>query len=139
MIYLYLDSIRYNNFEYPIGTCLKNIDQLIETGQNENVETKHLMRSFSLDIIANVVYSLKSNSYNENDEFSKRVTELFSVRIANIALSFFLPAFINEALDLSLFNTKTAEYFGKLTISLIEERKKNKDVYNDFIEMLMKR
>ena len=30
-------------------------------------------------------------------------------------------------------------YFIKLTLSLIEERKKNKDVkYNDFIELLLK-
>ena len=44
----------YKNFEYPIDNCACNIQQLIDAKKAHNVEVKKLMRSFSLDIIANV-------------------------------------------------------------------------------------
>ena len=50
----------YTNFDYPINNCVNNIQALIDNGTGGNVECKKLMRSFSLDIIANVVFSLKT-------------------------------------------------------------------------------
>jgi len=78
-------KVIYGNFDYPIENCMKNIDQLIDSKQNDNVEVKKLMRSFTLDVIAHVVFSLKTNTYRD-DEFSNKVTKLFSVR-----LPFFCP------------------------------------------------
>ena len=97
------------------------------------------MKSFSLDIIANVLFSLKTNTYKD-DDFSKKVSNLFSFKkLPLVMLSFVLPRFLCELFDLTVFNSKTLQYFSSLTLSLIEERKKNKDiVYNDFIEMLLK-
>lgn len=56
-------KLMFNNFEYPINNCLKNIDELIDCKENQNVEIKNLMRGFSLDMIGNVVFSLKTNAY----------------------------------------------------------------------------
>lgn len=131
-------KLMFTNFDYPINNCLKNIDELIDAKKNENVEVKKLMRSFALDIIGNVVFSLKTNAYKD-DDFSIRVTGLFAQNLPNAILSFVLPGFISKFFDLSLFDSKTVEYFAALTLSLIEERKKNKNVvYNDFIELLLK-
>jgi len=81
---------------------------------------------------------LKTNAYQKDDEFSKKVTEFFSVQLLD-NLSFFLPAFICEFFHLSIFNANSMDYFSKLTLRLIEERKKNKDIkYNDFVELLIK-
>lgn len=85
-----------------------------------------------------MVFSLKTNTFKD-DEFSKRVTDIFNTRIPLVMLSFILPSFVAKFLDLSPFNSETIDYFAKLTLTLVEERKKNKEiVYNDFIEMLLK-
>lgn len=53
-------------------------------------------------------------------------------------LSFVLPTFILEFLDISLFDSKTIQYFVKLTFTLMEERKKGNEQYNDFLYLLLK-
>lgn len=52
----------YENFDYPLSNCTRNIEEIIEAGKGDNVEVRKLMRSFSLDIIAKVVFSLKSDA-----------------------------------------------------------------------------
>lgn len=127
----------YENFDYPIDNCCNNIQELINAGQGGNIECKKLMRSFSLDIIANVVFSIKSNCYKD-DDFSQRVVSLFSPRIPLAILSFVLPSFVSEFFDISLFDSKTVQYFAKLTLGLMEERKKGTEQYNDFLYLLLK-
>ena len=51
-----------NRFDLPIDTCIRNIDEIIDVGRGGNVEVRKLMRGFSLDIIASVVFSLKTNA-----------------------------------------------------------------------------
>ena len=63
---------------------------------------------------------------------------LFTPRISLAILSFVLPPFISEFLDISLFDAKTVQYFAKLTLSLMEERKKSGEQYNDFLYLLLK-
>lgn len=130
-------KLMYNNFDYPITNCVNNIQELIDAQKGGNIECKKIMRSFSLDIIANVVFSLKTHCYKD-DDFSQRVVSLFSPRIPLAILSFVLPSFISEFFDISLFDSKTVQYFAKLTIGLIEERKKGTEQYNDFLYLLLK-
>ena len=50
-----------------------------------------------------------------------------------------MPKAIIRFLKLTSLNEETISYFSKLALSLIEERKNNKDeIYNDFIELLLK-
>lgn len=50
-----------------------------------------------------------------------------------------MPEALVRFLKLTFLEKTTVSYFGQLTLNLIEERKKNKDVkYNDFIELLLK-
>lgn len=117
---------------------MTKIGQIIDLKQNDNVETKKLMRSFSLDIIAKVVFSLKTNTYKDDDFLTKAGT-LFNPSSLFAMLSFVLPRPVSKFFDLSLFNSNSIDYFAKLALALIEERKKNKEiVYNDFIGMLLK-
>lgn len=75
----------------------------------------------------------------KNDEFSTRLSKIFFNNVPLTILSFVLPAPISKFFDLSFFDTGSVEVFANMTLSLIEERKKNKDlVYNDFIELLLK-
>jgi len=129
----------FKNFRVPIETTLNNIDELIDSKKaQEGVDVKKLMKSFALDIIGNVVFSLKTNSFKD-DDFAQKVMDLFKVRRFVIPILFSLPKFVNRFLKLSSFNIETIEYFSQLTLGLIEERKKNKDVvFNDFIELLLK-
>ena len=150
----------FNNFKYPINTTLDNIADLIDSKKaQDGVDTKKLMKSFSLDIIGSVVFSLKTNSWHD-DDFSRRVMDLFKIRRVILSLFFMLPKFLVRFLQLSFMKKETIEYFSKLTLTLIEERKKNKGLfyrlkvfafsnlirsfrvadvaYNDFIELLLK-
>ena len=126
----------FKNFDYPIGNCVRNIEELIEAGNGDNVEVKKLMRSFSLDIIANVVFSLKTHCYKD-DDFSQRVVSLVSQRLPLAILSFILPSFVSKYFDISLFDTKTVQYFAQMTSVLMEERKKSNEQYNDFLYLLV--
>ena len=76
----------FKNFKHPIETTLKNISEL----EGKDADAKKLMKSFALDIIGNVVFSLRTNSYKE-DEWSKKVMELFKVRNFALILFFMLP------------------------------------------------
>lgn len=49
--------------DYPLDNCTRNIEETIDAGQGGNVQVQKLIRSFSIDIIANVVFSLKSNAW----------------------------------------------------------------------------
>ena len=108
----------------------------------------------------NVCFSLKTNSFKD-DDFSQRVMNLFKVRKILILLSFVIPDFLARFFQLTSLRKEMIDYFSKLTLTLIEERKKNKGLfyrlkvfafsnlirsfrvadvvsYNDFIEMLLK-
>ena len=78
----------------------------------------------------NVVFSLKTNCYSKDDEFSKRVMSLLSPRLPLAILSFVLPSFISEYFDISLFDSKTVQYFAGMTLGMMEERKKRNQQYN---------
>jgi len=126
------------NFKEPVQTSLTNIDKLIENGQNQQIDIKKLMKAFSLDVIGNVCFSLKTDAWNE-DDFSQRVTDLLRPNPFLIFAILFLPFKIVNFFKISFINKDTVNYFAKMASNLIEERKKNKDlVYNDFIEMLLK-
>ena len=64
---------------------------------------------------------------------------LFKVQRWVILFLFIMPKALVRFLKLTFLKKETVQYFSKLTLSLIEERKKHKDVvYNDFIELLLK-
>lgn len=128
----------YKNFRKPVQITMDNIEELIQTDKNSRVDVIRLMRSFSLDIISNVVFSMENNSW-KNDDFAKRVSKLFTIRKWVIMFFFFMPRSLVRFLKLSFLNQEAIAYFSKMTLNIIEERKKNKDiVYNDFIELLLK-
>ena len=53
--------------------------------------------------------------------------------------TFAMPAILSRFFKVTTMKVDFVSYFSKLTLSLIEERKNNKDVkYNDFIELLLK-
>ena len=62
-IFLFRLRLMYeNHFDVALTNCTRNIDEIIDAGKGNNVEVRKLMRAFSLDIIAKVVFSLKSNA-----------------------------------------------------------------------------
>ena len=52
----------YENFDHPLNNVSRNIDKIIDARKNADVDVRKLMRAFSLDIIANVVFSIKSDA-----------------------------------------------------------------------------
>lgn len=129
----------FKNFEKPIQTTLNNIEELINAKKGNEINIKKVSKSFALDIIGNVVFSLETNSF-KNDDFSRKVTQLFAPKSNFLVLFLFIiPKFVLRFLKTSSLKLETVEYFSDFTLKLIEERKNNKDVvYNDFIEMLLK-
>ena len=73
----------------------------------------------------NVVFSLKTNSYKQ-DEFARRVMNMIKISKLNILLSFVLPDFLMRFFRISNLRKEGVDYFSKLTLTLIDERKKNK-------------
>ena len=68
---------------------------------------------------------------------------MFAVNLPKAALglvlaNFSITKFILEYLDVSIFNEKQIDYFAKMTLRLMEERKNSQVVYNDFIELLIR-
>lgn len=63
---------------------------------------------------------------------------MLAVNLPLAVVGLVLPRFLSEALDISIFDSKQIDYFAKLTLRLMEERKHTKQVYNDFIELLLK-
>ena len=111
----------FKNFKHPIETTLKNISEL----EGKDADVKKLMRSFALDMIGNVVFSLKTNSFKEND-FADRVMNLFKIRKVLILLAFVLPDSFARFFSLTSLRKDAIDYFVKLTISIIEQRKREK-------------
>lgn len=133
--------IMYKNFQRPISVCLDNIDELIKTNKSKSVDVQHLTKCFALDIISNTVFSLQTNTFKEDVEFSKKVSDLFVVSRFMIFLFIVLPKSVQKYIELTFLQKEATVYFSKLALKLIEERKQNKDksiVYNDFIELLLK-
>ena len=54
--------LMYSNFEYPLNNCTRNIDEILNARKGDNVDVRKLMRSFALDIIAKVVFSIEANA-----------------------------------------------------------------------------
>jgi len=136
-------KMMYKNFNGPVNNVINNINELIDSGKSQHVDILKLTRAFSLDIIAHMVFSLKTNTFKEgNSTFIKNVNSLFKPKRLFTFLGInmtIMPKSLIRALKLTTINEHSLEYFSKLTLKLIDERKKSKeDKFNDFIELLLK-
>lgn len=128
----------FKQFQKPISICLANIDELIKSGKGQYVDVQKLTKCFALDIIANTVFSLQTNAYKEDSEFADKVSDLLVINRGLIFLFIVLPKSMLRFFELTFLQKEASVYFTKMTLSLIEERKKNPGSYNDFIELLLK-
>nr|WPM94893.1 cytochrome p450 4726A1 [Polyphagotarsonemus latus] len=125
-------------FKHPVDNVIEDLNQRIEHDQGNKVEMKKLCKSFALDVIANVVFSLETHSHKD-DKFSQKTIKLLRINKKEFFIKIFLPRFISNLKPVKFLNQESIDYFVKLSSSLIEERKENKNIfYNDFIELLLK-
>lgn len=132
-------KILYKNFQLPILTTINNVDELISQKKGDQIDAMNLMRSYALDVISNVVFSLQTNSFKD-DHLQKKIAALFLTGKIELLLFNTLPKPLAKLLKSSFLNSDFIQYFSSMALSIIKSRKQNKSnvVYNDFVEMLLK-
>lgn len=69
----------------------------------------------------------------KDDEFSKSASELLARNLPLAVLGVVFPRKLTEFFNISIFNTERIDYIARMSLRLMEERKKSSVVYNDFI------
>ncbi|KAG8176932.1 hypothetical protein JTE90_018715 [Oedothorax gibbosus] len=117
-------------------TLIKNFRT--EALQGKPIDVKRLFGTYSMDVIASSAFSTKLDSHNDpNNEFVS-TARLLTVQSVNwrIMLLLCFPSFA-KFLKIEAFPSYALEYFKKVTLQIMEERKRTGQVRKDFLQLLM--
>ncbi|GIY47675.1 cytochrome P450 3A11 [Caerostris extrusa] len=99
---------------------------------------KEIYGAFSLDVIASSAFSTKLDSLNEpENEFVKAARSAFSTDFSWRFAVYQLFPNLMKMLKIHIFPAHPLEFFKKVTLQIIEQRKKTGQTRNDFLQLLM--
>ncbi|CAG2168055.1 unnamed protein product [Oppiella nova] len=99
---------------------LNNLDKDVSNGMNE-VKLGQIMGAYSMDVIASCAFATKTNTYTDpNNPFT---TNAFNI--------------INVAVWKGIGTLTERKFFVDFTRSIIKKRRDNKEIHNDFLQLLM--
>lgn len=131
----------FMHFQKASKPLFTNIENLIKTGRQDEVDTKDLLRKYSLDVIAKFVFALELNSATDKDHpFVKTVAKLvnFDDRFLSFVMNLLPPALVNFIGRFYTFvDSEAMNYLADTTRYLIKQRKENSGQFNDFLDLLL--
>lgn len=102
------------------------------------IDAKRLFGAFTMDVIASSAFATKIDSHNDpENRFVTAARGAFTNPIPwRFALFFTFPG-IMRLFRINLFSPTAMEFFQKVTLQLVEERKRTKQRRNDFLQLLL--
>lgn len=111
---------------------------MISQDKGDQIDANKLFKSFGLDIISHVVFSLQINNFKD-DQLRTKIGDIFKISKLDHLILFLIPKKIAQLFKVSALKKSIADYFVKMALSIIAARKQHPNiVYNDFLEMLLK-
>ncbi|CAG2165916.1 unnamed protein product [Oppiella nova] len=128
----------YGLISHCCEAFLNTLDKDVSNGMNE-VELKRLMSAYTMDVIASCAFATKTNTYADpNNPFTTKANNLFTASIWKWMLKLLLPSFIvNTDIYRRTLNASDSDFFVDISRSLVQQRKKNNEKHNDFLQLLM--
>ncbi|XP_060066276.1 cytochrome P450 3A8-like [Ylistrum balloti] len=125
------------------NTLVKTSRNAMKTGDNGQVEMRRLFAGFTMDVISSTAFGIQVDSQgNPDDLFVKHAKKMFDVSLTKpwMLLVLFFPALrpLLMKLGVCLFPKDSMAYFRKLTIQLLEERRRNRQTgRKDFLQLVI--
>lgn len=110
--------------------------------QSENgkpVDMKELCGAYTMDVIASTAFGIEVDSQKEpNNTFVKYAKESSFAKIFKVKIMLVLMfPFLKNLITIALSKKETGEFFTSVVDSAIELRKQGKEVYNDFLQLML--
>ncbi|RZC42864.1 cytochrome P450 6k1, partial [Asbolus verrucosus] len=120
--------------------CAEDMHCYLDQHNGEVVETKAMMRKYTVDIISTCAFGINTRCFkNDNSEFFKMATKLVDfrsfIRSVSILCFFFLHQFVH-IFRLTFADKTASDYFIRVFNTALKEREQRKIVRNDFIDLL---
>ncbi|KAG8178983.1 hypothetical protein JTE90_012496 [Oedothorax gibbosus] len=115
------------------------IDGLSECVQKEkSVHCQKYVEGFVLSAIGRCAFGMTINSLkNPNNEFTEKAKKLFSEVLSwRTCITLFFPCLM-KLFRIKLLNPETTNFYRKIVIQVLEERKNLHVVKDDFLQMLL--
>lgn len=105
---------------------------------HKSLDMKRLFGAFTMDVIASTAFGTKLNSHDDPcNPFVKAARNLFSRNIPwRFVLFFLFPGFM-KFFKISIFQPDVLQFFEKVTLKVMQERKQSGKKRNDFLQMMM--
>ncbi|GFY41651.1 cytochrome P450 3A9 [Trichonephila inaurata madagascariensis] len=102
------------------------------------LDVKRMYGAFTMDVIASAAFSTKLDSLNDpENEFVKAAKNAFSTDFSwRVALFQLFPNLMTW-LRVAIFPPEPMNFFKRVTLRIIEERKKTGQTRNDFLQLLI--
>ncbi|GFT54951.1 cytochrome P450 3A21 [Nephila pilipes] len=104
----------------------------------KSLDIKRMYGAFALDAIASSAFSTKLDSLNDPEcDFVKAAKRAFSTDYSWRFALFQLFPNLMKFLRITMFPPEPLEFFKKVTLRIIEERKRTGQTRNDFLQLLI--
>ena len=116
---------------------LENIGNARMETKSDELEIRSLIKYFSLDIIAKVLFAIDVDSYKERDtDFVKHAVRMGDLNLFHAALAKILPKKIVNLLQLNAFDVVPMNKMGDYFKILLKQRKQDGVNYNDLSDVI---
>ncbi|GFT54952.1 cytochrome P450 3A21 [Nephila pilipes] len=123
-----------------VKDCSKGVVDNFKTfsANGKHLDMKKMYGAFTMDVIASAAFSTKVDSLNDpENEFVKAGKNAFSTDFSWRFALFQLFPNLMKALRVPIFPPDPIEFFKRVTIRIIEERKRTGQTRNDFLQLLI--
>ncbi|CAN7937061.1 unnamed protein product, partial [Ixodes hexagonus] len=113
--------------------------QLKTAAENElDVDMKRFYGHFTLDVTARCAFGTKlgNNTQDTSDFVSSAKNAFFASITFPVAIQVFFQRFM-KTLRKNIFNMDAFEFYKQVTMNIIQKRKEEKQVHNDFLQMML--
>ncbi|XP_023219437.1 cytochrome P450 3A2-like isoform X2 [Centruroides sculpturatus] len=134
-------SSRMRKMAYLVRECTEkfstDMKKIIETNRDQPIDCKKYLSNFSLDVIASTAFGTKLSSLDDpNNTFVDKFRKTTSTNVSLRLMIFFLFPKIFKYLKFNIFDEFT-DYFKEFTLHVIEQREKQNEKSNDFLQLLL--
>nr|XP_042902436.1 cytochrome P450 3A18-like isoform X3 [Parasteatoda tepidariorum] len=120
--------------------CAKTLIQSFSKSAELNapIDVLKFYGAFTMDIIASSAFSTKIDANNDPDNvFIQRAKPIFNQDFGIHMLLFFMFPKLMKKLGSSVFPRDSMQFFKKITLEIVKQRKQTGQKRNDFLQLLM--
>ncbi|XP_029831758.2 cytochrome P450 3A24 [Ixodes scapularis] len=123
-----------------VESCTRStIKHLREAAERcEDLNLSQFYGNFTLDLVARCAFGTMLESHSDkSNEFVSYGTKAFGEGISFASVIFFLWPGLAKLLRLKFFNQKTLIYFKKLSLSVMNNRRRERTKQDDFLQLMV--